>query len=323
MKVSAVTAPSMLRPAIHPPKAKRMRLDNLIVGRIDAPMSILIYGPEGVGKSTFASGAPAPIWLGADKGTNHLDIKRFREPTCFADLLEAVQELLTVEHDRKTLVLDPLGWIQPLVWAETCRTKGWGDIEEPGYGKGYNAAVDLWRVLLAQLDELQAKKGMNLLFIAHSTKKTEKNPDVEDFERFIVDLNASAAGLFRQRCDYVLFARHKVWTKKGEDKRVRGKSDGASILHTSWTAAYDAKSRPRLPDAIPLSWEAFAQAREARQGAGLGRLEELRADLGELLEQVDEKTATQARGYVAAHPDDAAALEEVINALSAELEKKA
>jgi len=136
---------------------------------------------------------------------------------------------------------------------------GKANIEDFGFGKGYVAALDQWRQLLAMLDQLARTRGMNLVLVAHAAIRRVEEPYVGAFDRYRMKLHERSADLLREWADAVLFARHELFTveKKG---RLQGVSSGARIVHTQWTAAYDAKNRFDLPDTLPLDWDEFAGA---------------------------------------------------------------
>ncbi|MDB4997092.1 MAG: hypothetical protein JWM74_4524, partial [Myxococcaceae bacterium] len=305
------------------PKPSRMQLANVKSGVIAAPLRVLIYGAEGIGKSTFASGAPKPIWLGADRGTNHLDIARLPQPRDFDEVIDAVRMLRTEAHEYETLVIDPINWIEPLAWKKVCKANGWENITTPGYGDGYKATDDIWRVLVHELERLQDARRMNIVLVAHSDKKSDKNPDIEAFDRYVIAMYKGAAAIFRQWAEYVLFARQHVWAEAGADKQVRGKTNGARVIHTQWMPAYDAKSRPTLPATLPLSWTAFVEARAKVDPArAKDHAAELRVEVGELLATLaDEETTKKVTAYLGATPT-VAELEEVINVINLEIETK-
>jgi hypothetical protein len=113
----------------------------------------LLYGTDGVGKSAVCSHAPNPIFVGAEKGTEQLDVARFPQTETIAELLDQLRALQTEKHEFNTVVLDSLDWIEPLIWRAVCEEGKVESIEQyaGGYGKGYVRALDLWRVLLKEL----------------------------------------------------------------------------------------------------------------------------------------------------------------------------
>jgi len=296
-----------------------MSLGKVVKGKLAKPVRVLIYGVEGVGKSSFAANAPSPIFLGAEDGTSELDVARFPEPTSWHDALEAITELTTAEHDYQTLAIDTLDWLEPLCWAAVCAGKKdkagkpIENIEGFGYGKGYTAALDHWRQLTAALERLRTERGMNMVLIAHSWIKSFKNPAGEDYDRYELKLHAKAGGLLREWCDAVVFAMHETLTYE-TDGRVRGISSGARVVYTERCAAWDAKNRYDLPDRLPLDWVSFAEAVAAHRP---GDPNELRARITELLKGADEKLTARVHGALAAAGSDAAELARIANKLSA------
>jgi hypothetical protein len=119
----------------------------------------LIYGTDGVGKSVWASHSPRPIFIGAEKGTEQLDVARFPQTESIGELLSQVRALQTEKHEFDSVVLDSLDWVEPLIWKAVCEEGKVETIEQyaGGYGKGYTWALDLWRTLLKELSVLNKK----------------------------------------------------------------------------------------------------------------------------------------------------------------------
>jgi hypothetical protein len=240
-------------------------LDKVVRGKLDEPFRIAIFGVEGVGKSTLAAGAPNPIFIPSDAGTGQLDIARFPEPKNWEEVLGMVKSLHG-NHDYKTLVIDTLDGIEPLCWIHVCNKhpKGLNDrtpfnakagILGFPYGQGFAAALDEWRILLYELEQLRLKKHMNVIFVEHCQIKRFSNPEGEDFDRYIFKMHEKAAGIFKDWCDAVLFAKYETYTSETEDGRTKGIDSGKRILCTSRKAAFDAKNRYNMPETIPLDWE--------------------------------------------------------------------
>lgn len=301
----------------------RMTLRALVKGRQVQPIRALLFGPEGVGKSTFGSNAPAPIFLGAEDGTGQLDVTRFPSPETWPEVLEAVRVLTVEPHDYRTVVLDSADWIEPLIWTHLCRQEGVSNIESlgGGYGKGYTAALDQWRLLLAGLEALRRAKSMHVVTLAHSVIKSFKNPEGLDYERYELKLNGKAAGLLKEWHDAVLFANHEAFAVKDEKtKRVKGVSTGARVIYTSRTAAYDAKNRYSLPDSLPLSWQEFESAVAA------GRVADpsvLLAEIERKIDLLDEKLGKDARAAILRAAGDAQKLAQLNNWANVKLAEKA
>jgi hypothetical protein len=239
-----------------------MTLASITKGKKPVPFRLLIHGVDGVGKSSFAASAPSPVFLGPEDGTNHLDVARFPVPQSWEDVIDALRTLATDKGEFKTLAVDSLDWLEPLVWKHVVESSGAKTIEEVGggYGKGYVAALDEWRRFLAALEYLQRAQGMHVVLVAHSFIKAFRNPEGDDFDRYTVKLHDKAAALCREWCEGVYFAQFETFAAKDKAKRVKGVSTGARLLHTQRTAAFDAKDRYGLPDRIPLDWSEFETA---------------------------------------------------------------
>lgn len=242
-------------------------LASITKGIVEKPYRICLYGQPGVGKSTFAAGAPNPVFLCGEDGTANLDIARFPKPESWQDVIDSVRSLIEEAHEYKTLVIDTLDAIEPLCWALVAGKAKKVSIDEIGYGKGHNAALDEWRLLISSIERLWLMKKMNIIMVAHSVVKPFKNPEAEDYDRYELKLHNKASGFIREWCDCVLFARHESFVSKDNDnKRAKGISSGDRIIHTQFTAAFDAKNRYGLPVKLPLDFNAFHVAVQASNG---------------------------------------------------------
>lgn len=277
-------------------------LNKITRGRLVRPLRITLYGVEGVGKSTFGAAAPRPVFLCAEDGTSRLDVERLPQPKAWLDVIALVAALTTEEHPYHTLVVDTLDWLEPLCWAHVCQKSGKGDIEAFGYGKGYVAALDEWRVLLARLETLQAKRGTHVVLLAHAAARPHKDPAVDaEYKKWQLKLHTSAAGLISEWSDAVLFATHESYATKSDGK-VRGVSTGERVLHTQWTAAYHAKNRFGLPETLPLDWAGFAE--HALAPAPLASAAEQLAELELLLPKLPTDRRELAQQAIAAAGED-------------------
>ena len=121
-----------------------MSLARIITDGAIPPARILIYGPHGIGKTTWACSAPAPIVIQTEDGLGRLRVPHFPLCRTYADVLESIGALYTDEHEYKTVVLDSLDWLEQLIWSSLAVPVASGppSIEGHGYGKGYQYAAD-------------------------------------------------------------------------------------------------------------------------------------------------------------------------------------
>ena len=239
-------------------------LDTISSDPTIAPPRIIVHGPHGIGKTTFGASAPRPIVLPTEEGLGKLEVPHFPLLKSYDDVLEAIAVLYSNDHDYGTVVLDSVDWLEPLIWAETCRKEGWANIETPGYGKGQIAALDQWREVLGGINALRTHKGMTIVMIAHSEIKRFDAPDSDSYDRYQIKLQTRAAALLEEWADVVLFANWITYTKQtdvGFSKKVtRGTSAGERVIYTEERPAYKAKNRYSLPPEMPLSWTEFETA---------------------------------------------------------------
>lgn len=237
-------------------------LSQVTKGKVKKPHIILLYGTDGVGKTSWAAQAPSPIFLGSEDGSNNLDVARFPAPKSWKDIEVAVGELLTAKHDYQTLVLDSADWIEPLLHQEICTRHNAKSIElaAGGYGKGYVEAVTEWQKLVKSLVRLRDEKKMNIIIIAHSEVVKFADPYTQtEYDRYQLKLYKKSSALLREFVDCVFFANFEIFAKKDGQKHLHF-GDGARVIYTERRPGFDAKNRLGLPFQIPLSWDDFANA---------------------------------------------------------------
>ena len=239
-------------------------LNQLVRAARPKPPIMTVYGVHGIGKTTFAAQAPSPVFVQTEDGLGTLACPHFPLAATFEDVISALAALYTEPHDFKTCVIDSVDWLEALIWAKACRDNGWASIEDAGYGKGYVAALNLWRQYIDGLNALRDDKGMTVIQIAHTDIKRFDSPEHDPYDRYTIKLHARAAALVQEHSDIVLFANYRISTVKadvGFNKKVsRAVGSGERVIHTTERPAFLAKNRYGLPDTLPLDWQAFAQA---------------------------------------------------------------
>lgn len=230
------------------------------------PPRILIYGVEGIGKSSFGANAPSPVFLPTEDGLGVIDAPSFPLAQTYDDVLACLSALINEEHGYSTLVVDSLDWMEPLIWRKVAQTAGVGSIEDLGYGKGYVLALDVWRDYLNAINYLRDAKDMMVVQIAHAAIKPFNNPDTDSYDRFEIKLHrnkqgAGASPLLLEHSDCVLFANYKTSVTQEKvgfnNTRTRAVGGGARMLYTQERPSYMAKNRYGLPESLPLDGNAW------------------------------------------------------------------
>ena len=237
-------------------------LKTITTGRVQCPRRTLVYGVQGVGKSTFGAMAESPVFIQTEDGLNDIDCSRFPIATSLADVMSALGALYAEKHEYRTVVIDSLDWLERLIWADVCTKRSVESIEDIGYAKGYVFALAQWRDVLAGLDALRNERGMSIVLIAHAMIEKFANPETETYDRYVPRLNKHASALVQEWCDEVLFATYQIHTKQTDEgfnrKRTQGIGTGERILRTCERPAHAAKNRLSLPDEMPLDHRLYA-----------------------------------------------------------------
>jgi hypothetical protein len=229
---------------------------------------IIIYGDAGTGKTTFGACAPSPVFVQTEDGLGNLDVTAFPLATSFEDVMDALKSLYTEPHDFKTLVVDSLDWLEPLVWQQVCKAHNVPSIESLPYGKGYVEAASVWRQFFDGITALRDARNMIVIMTAHSQVVRVEDPTMPAYDRHGLKLHKRAAAMAEEFADIILFATMQTNTVTEDagfnTKRTRAVTTGDRIMHTVGQPAFLAKSRYSLPSPLPLAWDAFEQAMRAQ-----------------------------------------------------------
>ena len=284
------------KPIVAAAPRRKYTLADVKKGKLDVPRRILGYGLEKVGKSSFAADAPSAIHLGPDNGTPHLDIERLPVPETWEDVFE-ILALVESNPEWKTLVIDPVNWLEDLVWARvvggpnspvTNATRDKIEQHGGGYMKGYEAAVSYWRVLTRELEKRHCAAGRHVILLAHAKKENFKDPIGVNYDRYEIKMHHKAAGLLREWADDVLFFRHEILAKVEGTKTIAVSTD-ERIIHTQWSKSWDAGNRSNLPPELPMSWDAYWAAVQS----GKERVAQLKAEIATLLSDLGDSDLTK------------------------------
>ena len=240
-------------------------LDSITRGkRMSAPRTYL-YGPHGIGKNTWAAGAPNPIFIQTEDGMGLLESAAFPLATTSAQVHEAISVLYYEAHDFQTVVLDSADWLDNLIGAEVRANHS---EKELAYGKDMVLVAEQWRIVLDGFNALRGK-NMSVILLGHCEIKRYDPPDSDSWERFQPKMTARASALVQEWADCVLFANWKTFVKKEvvahagtKNPTTKSKAMAAAerLLYTGERPAHLAKNRFGLPAELPLNWADFEAA---------------------------------------------------------------
>lgn len=229
-------------------------------GRLRKAIKCVLYGQEGIGKSTFASKAPNPLWCDVEDSTAELDVARLPRPMSYAAIMEQIAYVRANPYVCDTFVLDTADWAERLGQKHICDANGKKAIEDFNYGAGFNRAHEAFGAMLNALDTLIAV-GVNVIVLAHAALRRVDLPNEDgSFDRWELKLQnsqkANNANMLKEWADIVLFAMYKTYVVKKEDKDKVGKAKGGQqrVMYTTHHACWDAKNRYGLPEELPLDF---------------------------------------------------------------------
>lgn len=225
----------------------------ILKGKKSSAAKVVIYGHEGVGKSTLASKFPSPLFLDIEGSTSRMDVARIDEPCDSLEAFGAILRDLTASWPEgySTLVIDTGDWLDQLV----CN-KVFGTTTQPtqvnDFGRSYVVLENTWAKILDQLTLLQSRQRVNVVITAHATLRTVTNPEtVGSYDHWEMKCSKKGAAKMKEWSDFLLFLNYKVSIQKdGARDKAQGGQRCVITSHTAWA---DAKSRESLPNEIILT----------------------------------------------------------------------
>lgn len=218
-------------------------------------LKVVVYGPEGIGKTTFANNFPQPIYIDTEGSTNFIDSQKLPDPTSWTMLLEELEYLKSTSGIARTIVIDTMDWAENLAKQHLMAKNNWDAIDASSYGTRYVALADEIGKLLNKLSEL-VELNYNVVLLAHSeTKKHELPDELGAFDRYVLKLERRDASLVKEWADMILFANFKttvITDSKTNSKKATG---GQRVMYTTHKPTWDAKNRLGLADELPFDYE--------------------------------------------------------------------
>lgn len=236
-------------------------------------LKTVVYGPEGIGKTTFAACFPNPVFIDTEGSSKFFDIGRFPDPSSWTMLLDEVQDVIDNPTLCDTLVVDTLDWAEKLCIKEVCEAHGKKGIEDFGYGKGYTYTYESFAKLLHKLDDV-VNRGVNVVVTAHAALRKFEQPDeMGSYDRWELKLinapKANICSMVKEWADMVIFANYKTYVvavdKDGKKNKAQG---GKRVMNLNHNPCWDAKNRFGFMDEMDFNFNNISIVIKTREQLG-------------------------------------------------------
>lgn len=242
----------------------------IIKGKIPGAKKVVVYGPEGIGKSTFASRFPDPLFIDTEGSTKDMDVSRTQPPSSWTMLLEQINYVKSHPEICKTLIIDTIDWAEQMCIEHICAQHQKRGIEDFGYGNGYVYVKEEFGRFLNRLSDV-IKAGVNVVLTAHAQMRKFEQPDeMGAYDRWELKLGKKTTSqispLVKEWADMVLFANYKTMSVAVDDKGKKHKAQGGKrVMYTAHHPCWDAKNRYGLPEEMPFDYAGIAEIIEQTQ----------------------------------------------------------
>ena len=226
-------------------------------GRIPRAQKVVLYGSEGIGKSTLAAMFPNPLFIDTEGGTAHMDVRRIDKPGTWTELMDVLNEVAITPDVCGSLIIDTADWAEQLAVSYVCAKYKKAGIEDFGYGKGHTYLAEEFAPFFRALDRIVGA-GIHVVVTAHAKMRKFEQPDeMGAYDRWEMKLSKQVAPLFKEWCDMLLFLNYQTYVVTTENKSTKAQG-GKRVMYTSHHPCWDAKNRHGLEEVLDLDYEQIA-----------------------------------------------------------------
>ena len=235
---------------------------NITKGVIAKAQKVVIYGPEGIGKTSIAAQFPNPVFIDTEGSTSNMDVARMDKPSSWSILMQQI-DFVKQTMPCQTIVIDTVDWAERLCIDFIVAAGNKTSITQFGYGEGFIKLEEEYGRFLNKLSDV-AEMGINVVLTAHAKiVKFEQPDEMGAYDRWELKLGnkttAKTSSLAKEWADMVLFCNYKTLSVAADDKGKKFKGQGGKrVMYTTHHPAWDAKNRFGLPDELDMNFSGIA-----------------------------------------------------------------
>lgn len=226
----------------------------------DGPVISTVTGDAGIGKTSLAATFPNPIFIRVEDGLQSIPYDK--RPDAFPvirspdDLWEQCSALIKEEHNYQTAVVDSVTKLDPMFISYIMNhdPKNPASINQAmgGYGAGRAAVAELHYKLRRAAGLMAEKRGMNVVFIAHSDIQRIERPDEEAYTRYDIRLHEKSAAPYIDDVHMVAYVRLETYVMGAAGESKKAISNGGRIVTAHAVAANISKNRYGITENLPF-----------------------------------------------------------------------
>lgn len=207
--------------------------------------SVLLYGAQKIGKSSWASQAPKPLFLATEPGLSA--IETYQLPiTTWDEFVTAVAALKQEKHDFQTVVIDTVDNAYRLCSEAICKKAGLSHESEFGHGKGWALVANEFQRIILKM----AQMPIGLIMISHAKEKELDTPT----GKLQKSVPVLPPRIMESIAGFVSIILYATVERKGTGKDATWEH----VVKTRPRREYEAGDRTGLlPPTLPLKYDEF------------------------------------------------------------------
>lgn len=292
----------------------------VISGRLYKPFNVVLIGIPGIGKSTWASESPSPLFIGGDE-IDELDADRLPQVTSYDEFTDQLKWVYNSKPKNETLVIDTIDSIEKLLHkkilsgdmkANGSMAKAYG-----GYGKAYEMAESEFIKLRDDyLKPIRDKNNMNIIILSHC-KKTMASDTILglQYDTYEMTLHQKVQNVVCDWVSCVFFANYVAHqADDANSSKVFALGHGERVLLTEKRPGHLGKNRFNLPYELPLKFsEFYSRFQDFYKNDSKVSIDDLKRQITGLTENVkDDSLKSKINESVLAAANDEKKLERIL-----------